>query len=134
MAAPAATAAASAPLDTVLAYLQAQVGKPYKFYTAGPDSFDCSGLVRAAYLQVGIKLPHYSLLQSKQGVAVDWTAEAIRPGDLVFTISSSSPNEIGHVGIAIDSRRWIQAAGTGDAVRIGPMPKPTSIRAVRRVL
>ena len=132
---PVAPAAPSAtPIDTVVAYLHAQIGKPYKFNTAGPDSFDCSGLVLAAYLQVGVKLPHYSVLQSTYGVAVDWTTEAIRPGDLIFTISSSSPGEIGHVGVAVDSRRWIHAVGTGQPVRISSMPKATSIRVVRRIL
>jgi cell wall-associated NlpC family hydrolase len=118
----------------VLSYLREQVGKPYVFNTAGPDTFDCSGLVRAAYLQVGVKLPHYSLLQSTYGKAVDWTAEPIQAGDLVFTYSSATPQEIGHVGVAIDSKRWIQAAGTGDTVRIGNLPKSSNIRAVRRLL
>ena len=136
--APAATPAAPAPapavspIETVLAYLQQQVGKPYKFYTAGPETFDCSGLVRAGYLQVGVKLPHYSVLLSRMGTAVDWTVEDIRAGDLIFTFSSASPGAIGHVGVAIDSKRWIQAAGTGEVVRISPLPK--SIQAVRRVL
>jgi hypothetical protein len=31
----------------------AQVGKPYKFWTRGPDFFDCSGLTVAAYAQEG---------------------------------------------------------------------------------
>ena len=132
--APAAAPATSSSVDVVMAYLQQQLGKPYKFNTAGPDTFDCSGLVRAAFLQVGVRLPHYSLLQSTYGTAVDWTTEPIRAGDLVFTFSSASPQAIGHVGIAIDSRRWIQAPGTGDVVRIGNLPKSTSIQAVRRML
>jgi cell wall-associated NlpC family hydrolase len=72
------------------------------------------------------------VLQSKLGTAVDWTVEPILPGDLVFTFSSGSPGEIGHVGVALDSKRWIQAAGTGEAVKISSLPK--SIRAVRRIL
>jgi len=127
-----APAPAASPIDTVLAYLQQQVGKPYKFFTAGPDTFDCSGLVRAGYLQVGVSLPHYSVLLSRMGTAVDWTVEDIRAGDLIFTFSSASPGAIGHVGVAIDSKRWIQAAGTGEVVRIRALPK--SIQAVRRVL
>jgi hypothetical protein len=52
----------------------------------------------------------------------------------VFTYSSATPQEIGHVGIAIDGRRWIQAAGTGDVVRVSNLPKSSAIRAVRRIL
>ena len=118
----------------VLSYLQAQIGKPYLFNSAGPDSFDCSGLTLAAYAQIGIKLPHQSLLQSQYGVAVDWTSQPILPGDLVFMYSSSNPTVIGHVGVAVDSKTWIQSARSGTPVRIGPMPSSERIKAVRRLV
>ena len=121
-------------INTVLTYLQAQIGKPYKFNAAGPDSFDCSGLVLAGYAQIGVSLPHQSLLQSKYGAAVDWLTQPIMPGDLVFTISSSNPGVISHVGIALDSRTWIQAARTGTPVRIGNLPSAERIQAVRRLV
>ncbi|MEO6122194.1 MAG: LysM peptidoglycan-binding domain-containing protein, partial [Ilumatobacteraceae bacterium] len=57
-------------IDAVVSFLTAQLGKPYEFNKAGPDSYDCSGLVRAAYLQIGISLPHQSLLQSRTGSPV----------------------------------------------------------------
>ncbi len=118
----------------VLTYLKAQIGKPYFFNTAGPDSFDCSGLVTAAYLQIGINLPHQSLLQSKKGTAVDWHTEAILPGDLVFEFSHNNPTVISHVGVAIDATHWIQAAGTNIPVAIGPIPATDKIQAVRRIV
>ena len=118
----------------VLTYLKAQIGKPYFFNTAGPDSFDCSGLVSAAYLQIGINLPHQSLLQSRKGTAVDWHTEAILPGDLVFEFSHANPTVISHVGVAIDATHWIQAAGTNIPVAIGPMPATDKIQAVRRIV
>ena len=118
----------------VLSYLQAQIGKPYLFNSAGPDSFDCSGLTLAAYAQIGVKLPHQSLLQSQYGVAVDWTTAPILPGDLVFMYSSSNPTQIGHVGVVVDSKTWIQSARTGTPVRIGPMPSSERIKAVRRLV
>jgi LysM repeat protein len=73
---------ASSPVDTVLAFLQQQIGKPYKFNSAGPDTFDCSGLVKAAFAQVDVKLPHYSLLQTRFGTAVNWVTDGVRAGDL----------------------------------------------------
>jgi LysM repeat protein len=121
-------------IATVLTFLQAQVGKGYVFNTEGPDTYDCSGLVTAAYKQIGINLPHQSLLQSTKGTAVDWTTQPLLPGDLVFQYSTANPTVISHVGIVIDSTHWIQAAGSGTPVRIGPLPSTAKIRAVRRIV
>jgi LysM repeat protein len=123
-----------AAVDSVLAYAVAQIGKPYKFFTKGPQSFDCSGLSLAAYATVGISLPHYSGAQALLGSAVDWRTQPIRPGDLVFTARSSLPGVIGHLGIALDDNRWIHAPGNGDVVRVSAMPSDTKILAVRRLL
>ncbi len=120
--------------DAVLAYARQQVGKPYRFFAAGPDAFDCSGLVVAAYRAAGVSVPHQSLALSKVGTAVDWTTGPILPGDLVLRASTANPTVISHVGIAIDDTTWIQAVGAGRTVSIGQMPDDTKILAVRRVL
>ncbi len=127
-----APAPAATPIDKVVAFAKAQVGKPYQFFTAGPDSFDCSGLTLASYKQIGITLTHQSLAQSKQGRAVDWTVEPIKAGDLVFMYSSRNPSVISHVGIAISPTRWVHAPRPGDVVREGPLPPASRIIAVRR--
>ena len=124
----------STSIATIVAFLRAQLGKPYAFNTEGPDSYDCSGLVTAAYLQIGVSLPHQSLLQSTKGTAVDWRTQQIMPGDLVFQFSSGKPNMISHVGIAISDTQYIQAARTGDFVKISPMPSGDRIQAVRRIV
>ena len=124
----------TSPSDTLVMYLHAQVGKPYKFFTAGPETFDCSGLVVAGYKQLGITLIHQSRMQATMGTAVDWRTEPLIAGDLVFMRSSNDPTQIGHVGIALDSKTWIQAVGTGIPVRIRPLPSGDRIEAVRRIL
>lgn len=48
----------------VVDYAAQQIGKPYVFGTNGPTSFDCSGLVQAAWAKVGVQLPHNSTQQS----------------------------------------------------------------------
>lgn len=118
-------------VDAVVRYATAQQGKPYAFFTKGPNSFDCSGLTLAAYAQADIKLVHYSAAQARQGTEVDLSSESIRPGDLVFLKRRGSAT-INHVGIAIDADTWIQATGYGDTVRIGSMPARNTIVAVRR--
>ncbi|HQZ34719.1 MAG TPA: LysM peptidoglycan-binding domain-containing protein [Ilumatobacteraceae bacterium] len=128
------TKSTSAAIDTLVTYLREQVGKPYKFFTAGPDTFDCSGLVVAGYRQIGVTLPHQSRMQATIGTAVDLSNESIKAGDLIFMVSSVDPTRIGHVGIALDADTWIQAVGTGIPVRIRPIPSSDRISAVRRIL
>jgi len=132
-------AAASAPdqpstatgVAAVVNYALAQVGKPYRFFTKGPDAFDCSGLTLAAYARIGVNLVHYSAWQARQGTDVDFLTEPIRPGDLVFQARRGSET-INHVGMAVTSTTWIQAIGTGYPVKVGPMPTKNTIVAVRR--
>jgi cell wall-associated NlpC family hydrolase len=117
----------------VVNFALAQVGKPYKFFSAGPASFDCSGLTKAAYDQVGVDLVHHSATQARQGRPVDFTREAIRPGDLVF-LSTRGAKVINHVGIAVNANSWVQARSPALGVRITAMPPDSSIIAVRRFL
>jgi cell wall-associated NlpC family hydrolase len=120
-------------LDTLLSYATAQVGVPYQFFSAGPDTFDCSGLVVAAFRQIGMSVPHQSRALAKLGSPVDWRAESIAAGDLVFTSAVGDPAQITHVGIALDSRRWVHAVGFGRTVSIGSLPTPDRIMAVQRL-
>lgn len=133
------TAASSTPttpsrLQVVLDFVKAQVGKPYAFGQAGPNSFDCSGLTMAAFAQAKVSLPHQSLAQSKLGSAVDWRSAGVQAGDLVFTYSTKNQAQISHVGIAISATQWIEAPYTGGSVRISSLPSVDRIQAVRRVL
>ena len=107
----------------------AQQGKPYRFFTAGPNTFDCSGLTLAAYSQIGVTLVHHSAPQARQGRAVNFWSEPIRAGDLIFLATEGS--RINHVGMAVSATTWIQARRPGDVVRIALLP-PKGIIAVRR--
>lgn len=120
-------------LQTLLAYATAQAGVPYKFFSAGPDTFDCSGLVVAAFRQIGMSVPHQSRALARLGNAVDWRSEPIAAGDLVFTSAVGDPELITHVGIALDSLRWVHAVGFGRTVTIGTLPSTDRIMAVRRI-
>ena len=45
---------------TAIAFALRQVGKPYQWGAAGPNAYDCSGLVYAAYAAAGIQhRPHH---------------------------------------------------------------------------
>ena len=75
----------------VVNYARMKLGCPYEWAAAGPDSFDCSGLVVWAYAQIGITLPHYteSLYAAAKNVI---PVEQAKPGDVLY--------RYGHVGIA----------------------------------
>jgi cell wall-associated NlpC family hydrolase len=120
-------------LDAMLSFLRAQVGAPYRFFSAGPDAYDCSGLVVAAFRSVGRSVPHQSRALARLGAAVDWRTQPIVSGDLVFTSVFDDPNRITHVGVALDATTWVHAVGVGRSVSITNLPPADRIMAVQRV-
>jgi cell wall-associated NlpC family hydrolase len=98
-----------------IAYARAQLGKPYVYAAAGPDAFDCSGLVMAAYASAGISMPHYSGAQYASLPHV--SMNAMLPGDLLYWGDGGSE----HVAIYLGDARIIESGGTGNDVHIGPI-------------
>lgn len=95
--------------DSAIAFARAQVGKPYQWGATGPSSFDCSGLVQAAFQAAGINLPRTTYDQVNVGTPVGQADLA--PGDLVFP-------DPGHVQIYLGNGYVIEAPHTGANVRI----------------
>ncbi|MEU4997671.1 NlpC/P60 family protein [Streptomyces sp. NPDC021622] len=95
----------------VIAFAEAQIGKPYVWGATGPDSYDCSGLTQDAWKAAGISLPRTTWDQVKVGTTVK-TADA-KPGDLVFFY-----DDISHVGIYIGDGKMIHAPKPGTNVRV----------------
>ena len=59
-------------------YAMAQIGKPYVYGAAGPNSFDCSGLTMAAWGSAGVGLPHSSSAQYGSGTHISAEPAAAR--------------------------------------------------------
>jgi cell wall-associated NlpC family hydrolase len=95
----------------VVAYAYAQLGKPYVFAAAGPNTFDCSGLVLAAWATVGVHLSHSSYTQMNQETT-PISRSQLQPGDLVFFYGGE------HVGIYIGNNSVIHAPQPGEVVKI----------------
>ena len=93
---------------------ESRVGDWYQWGAAGPNTFDCSGLVMWAYAQVGVSLPHYSGAQYNDTTHIPMSA--LQPGDLVFF---SDPGE--HVAMYVGGGDIIEAPHTGTQVHIVPM-------------
>ncbi|MFF0080966.1 NlpC/P60 family protein [Streptomyces canus] len=93
-----------------LAFVRAQIGKPYVWGATGPDSYDCSGLTQAAWKAAGVDLPRVTYDQVNAGTTVS-LADA-QPGDLVFFY-----DDISHVGLYIGNGMMIHAPKPGAYVR-----------------
>lgn len=105
---PALAATTSNAAATAIAAARSKIGSPYVWGAEGPSSSDCSGLVRWAYLQAGIDLPHQtaSLLTTPKCEAV---AKAnLQPGDLVFPVAQVLTK--GHVTMYTGNGKIIEAA------------------------
>ncbi|WP_036396728.1 peptidoglycan hydrolase RipC [Mycolicibacterium cosmeticum] len=91
-----------------------RIGSPYSWGAEGPGAFDCSGLVKWAFQQAGISLPHSSYAQAAGGQPV--STDQMQPGDVISYYSDAS-----HVGIYIGDGMMVHASTFGVPVRIAPV-------------
>ncbi|MDX9918225.1 MAG: C40 family peptidase [Gudongella sp.] len=106
---------ASKAITALLKGAYAQMGKPYVYASAGPNSFDCSGFTYYVYKNyLGITLPRSSYLQPGGGTKIE--KSELRPGDLVFFNTTGS--RISHVGLYIGDGNMIHASSNRGLIRI----------------
>ncbi|WP_030758052.1 MULTISPECIES: C40 family peptidase [unclassified Streptomyces] len=116
------SAPATGSAAAIVNFARAQVGKAYVMGGTGPSSFDCSGLVQAAYRQAGISLPRMSQAQSSAGTSV--SLSALQPGDILYWGSKGSAY---HVAIYVGGGKFVgaQNPSTGIVERNLSYDKPT---------
>jgi cell wall-associated NlpC family hydrolase len=117
--------------DVAANWALTQLGKPYQWGAAGPDTYDCSGLTMMAWARAGVSLLHYTGYQWEEGPHVP--LDQLQRGDLLFyATDNSDPATIHHVGIYIGNGMMVDAPFTGADVRIDSIYQPgTPIGAVR---
>ena len=91
----------------------AQQGKPYRYGSTGPSSFDCSGLMVYTFKQVGKRLPRTSQQQLNATQRISKSAK--QPGDLIFTHRNG---RVGHVGVYAGNGKFWVAPKSGDVVKL----------------
>ena len=97
----------------------AQLGHPYGWGQAGPDAFDCSGLVMRAWQAAGVALPRVASDQYRAAPHVPVTAAEV--GDLVFfSPDPSDTGAIDHVGLVVGPGLMVDAPHSGAVVRVTP--------------
>jgi cell wall-associated NlpC family hydrolase len=89
-----------------------QTGKPYVYATAGPDTFDCSGLTMRSWAEAGLGLQHFSGAQLAVGAPV--TPDQLAPGDLL----AYGPAGADHVTFYIGQNLVVEAKGVAYGVII----------------
>ncbi|GAB3816996.1 C40 family peptidase [Kribbella italica] len=100
-----------------VAFALSQLGEPYVWAAAGPDSWDCSGLTMKAWKKAGVQLPHYSVAQYEQVRHI--SEDELRPGDLIFWgENASDPGTIFHVAMYLGGGRMVHAPRPGRPVTI----------------
>ena len=105
-------------VEKAIAYAMAQLGEPYKWGGAGPNSWDCSGLMMRAWGSVGVSLPHSASAQFSRTKRV--SVGSIRRGDFVFW-SNGSAKSIYHMAMYLGGGKMIHAPRPGRNVEIVPI-------------
>ena len=93
-----------------ITFAKNQIGLPYQYGSAGPSSYDCSGLTMAAWKAAGVSIPRTSQAQYS-GLPHVSSTSSLQPGDLVFY------NGFGHVAIFIGNGTIIHAPQSGETVK-----------------
>nr|WP_255673044.1 C40 family peptidase [Glycomyces amatae] len=102
-----------------------QLGESYVFGAAGPDTWDCSGLIAGAYGVSGVSLTHSTWAMWDETSSIG--RGDLKPGDLVFY------NGQNHVAMYLGGGEVIHAPKPGDVVKISDLDMGMSIDGYRRV-
>ncbi|MGA5067085.1 C40 family peptidase [Streptomyces exfoliatus] len=120
------TQAPSGSAAAIVAFARAQIGDAYVSGGTGPNSWDCSGLVQAAYRAAGIDLPRISYSQSSMGTSV--SLSNLQPGDILYWGSRSGSY---HVAIYVGGGNYVGAQNPSTGVVERSLDWDTPSGAVR---
>jgi len=102
------TGPTSSQADNAVAFAYAQIGKPYLWGATGPGSYDCSGLVQAAWGAAGVSIPRTTYDQWASLPHIPMSD--LQPGDLILYNGES------HVSIYVGGGYVVDAPHTGAVV------------------
>lgn len=101
---------ASGRAKTAVAFAMAQIGEPYVYGGAGPNSWDCSGLVMKAWAAAGVSIPR--VVGPQMAAAKRIPMSQLAPGDLV------AYGNMQHIGMYLGNGRVVHAPRPGKSVEI----------------
>lgn len=111
-------------------------GSPYVFGAAGPDKFDCSGLVSWALKQAGSNVPRLTAEGYRQRYANSSVGKNdLKPGDLIFYYSPNdrgiAPGHATHIEIYLGNGMTMGTDNPKEGARVEPINWKTFIGAAR---
>ena len=112
---------------TAIAFAKSKIGMWYQWGGIGNPSYDCSGLVQAAYAAAGISLPRTTYDQVNSGYPVPAILADLQPGDLIFYAGDE------HVALYVGNGVVVHAPETGKQIGYAPW-NMMSISGIRRVV
>jgi cell wall-associated NlpC family hydrolase len=120
------TSKATGSAASVVAFAEAQVGDAYVMGATGPNAWDCSGLVQAAFQQIGVDLPRVSQDQSTAGTQV--SLSDLQPGDILYWGGAGSAY---HTAVYVGGGNFVGAQNPGTGVVQKPLSYDPPSGAVR---
>lgn len=112
-------------VKSVQTWLHAQDGKPYIWTSAGPQGYDCSGIVSSVYNMLHGNNPYVHTFST-----MDEGRYFTKPGYGLLTAGWTNPGERGPGGDSVGHTRGVLAGlgfeSTGDHVRVGHDLTPMS--------
>lgn len=97
--------------EDIIRPAEALTGSPYRYGAAGPNQFDCSGLVYYLYRPLLPSIPRSSRDFSSFGTPVD--RNSLKPGDLVLFATTGGPGTVSHIAIYIGQESVVHAVSNG---------------------
>jgi cell wall-associated NlpC family hydrolase len=98
---------------------QVLANKPYVWGSEGPNTFDCSGLIYAAYKYAGLGWPNWDRLNS--GLYYTYTKQVpiseMQPGDLIFYSYKGTQSTIHHMSIYAGNGMMWEARSTATGLK-----------------
>ncbi len=100
--------------ERIAARALAQLGRPYRYGGSTPRGFDCSGLVRYAYLAAGVVVPRTT--EDQYHAAHQVKLSRLEPGDVLFFRIDS--RRVSHVAIYAGDGHFVHAPKSGRSVEM----------------
>lgn len=88
--------------DSIINFGKIFLNTPYRYGSAGPNSFDCSGFTSHVFSNFGVNLHRSSADQARQ--FPNTSRENLQVGDLVFFEGRRRNGRVGHVGIVVEAK------------------------------